>query len=111
MVLPTLTPQGYVWPVNGTPLNPNVGQISGTIWNSDSIFHGLEVQVTRQLSKGLQAGVSYASGKIIDSSSASAFIDTYASSSPRLSCDDRNGRGLADFDIRQNLTGNYIWEI
>ena len=56
MVLPTVTPQGYVWPVNGTPLNPNVGQISGTLWNSDSIFHALEVQVTRRLSKGLQAG-------------------------------------------------------
>jgi hypothetical protein len=111
MVLPTLTPQGYVWPVHGTPLNPNVGQISGTIWNSDSIFHALEVQVTRQLSKGLQAGVSYAWGKIIDSSSASAFIDNYANSSPRLWFDERNGRGLADFDIRQNLTVNYIWEI
>ena len=111
MVLPTLTPQGYVWPVNGTPLNPNVGQISGTIWNSDSIFHALEVQVTRQLSKGLQAGVSYAWDKIIDSSSASAFIDNYANSSPRLWFDERNGRGLADFDIRQNLTVNYIWEI
>lgn len=111
VVLPTLTPQGYVWPVNGTPLNPNVGQISGTMWNSDSIFHALEVQVTRQLSKGLQAGVSYAWGKIIDSSSASAFIDNYANSSPRLWFDERNGRGLADFDIRQNLTVNYIWEI
>jgi hypothetical protein len=111
MVLPTLTPQGYVWPVNGTPLNPNVGQISGTMWNSDSIFHALEVQVTRQLSKGLQAGVSYAWGKIIDAGSASANRDTYANSSPRLWFDERNGRGLADFDIRQNLSVDYIWEI
>jgi hypothetical protein len=110
MVLPTLTPQGYVWPVNGTPLNPNVGQISGTMWNSDSIFHALEIQVTRQLSKGLQAGVSYAWGKIIDSGSASAVIQNYANSSPRLFFDESNGRGLA-FDIRQNLTVNYIWEI
>jgi hypothetical protein len=67
MVIPALTPQGYVWPVNGTPLNPNVGQISGTLWNSDSIFHALEVQVTRRLNRGLQAGVSCAWGKIIDS--------------------------------------------
>ena len=111
MVLPTLTPQGYVWPVNGTPLNPNVGQISGTMWNSDSIFHALEVQVTRQLSKGLQAGVSYAWGKIIDAGSASANRDTYANSSPRLWFDESNGRGLADFDIRQNLSVDYIWEI
>jgi hypothetical protein len=113
MVLPALTPRGYVWPVNGTPLNPNVGQISGTMWNSDSIFHALEVQVTRRLSKGLQAGASYAWGKIIDSGSASANNNpgTFANSSPRLWFDESNGRGLADFDIRQNLTVNYIWEI
>jgi Carboxypeptidase regulatory-like domain/TonB-dependent Receptor Plug Domain len=113
MVLPTLTPQGYVWPVNGTPLNPNVGQISGTMWNSDSIFHALEVQATRQLNHGLQAGVSYAWGKIIDSGSESANSNpgTFANSSPTLWFDERNGRGLADFDIRQNLSVNYIWEV
>ena len=113
MVLPALTPQGYVWPVNGTPLNPNVGQISGTMWNSDSIFHSLEVQATRQLNHGLQAGVSYAWGKIIDSGSESANSNpgTFANSSPTLWFDERNGRGLADFDIRQNLSVNYIWEV
>jgi hypothetical protein len=112
MVLPALTPLGYVWPVNGTPLNPNVGQISGTMWNSDSIFHALEVQVTRRLSRGLQAGVSYAWGKIIDSGSESANSNpgTFANSSPTLWFDERNGRGLADFDIRQNFSVNYIWE-
>ena len=39
---------------------------------SDSHFHALEVQVTRQLNHGLQAGVSYAWGKIINSGSESA---------------------------------------
>jgi hypothetical protein len=113
MVLPTLTPRGYVWPVHGTPLNPNVGQISGTMWNSDSIFHALEVEVTRRLSRGLQGGVSYAWGKIIDSGSESGNSNpgTFANSVPTLWFDERNGRGLADFDIRQNLSVNYIWEI
>jgi hypothetical protein len=113
MVLPTLTPQGYVWPANGIPLNPNVGEISGTLWNSDSIFHALEAQVTRQLSKGVQAGVSYTWGKIIDagSESANSIPGTFVNSSPRLWFDERNGRGLADFDIRHNLSVNYIWEI
>jgi hypothetical protein len=113
MVLPALTPQGYVWPENGTLLNPKAGQISGTLWNSDSIFHALEVQVTRRISRGLQAGVSYAWGKIIDSGSESANSNpgTFANSSPTLWFDERNGRGLADFDIGQNLSVNYIWEI
>jgi Carboxypeptidase regulatory-like domain/TonB-dependent Receptor Plug Domain/TonB dependent receptor len=113
MVLPTETPQGYVWPVNGTTLNPNAGQISGTLWNSDSIFHALEVQVTRRLRKGLQAGMSYAWGKIIDSGSESQTSNpgTFVNSVPTLWFDERSGRGLADFDVRQNLTVNYIWEI
>ena len=111
IVLPISTPQGYVWPTGGNRLNPNVGQISGTMWNSDSIFHALEVQLTRRFSKGFQGGVSYAWGKIIDSGSASAFSDNYANSAPRLFFDESNGRGLADFDIRHNFTFNYIWEI
>ena len=111
MVLPTSTPQGYIWPTNGTRLNPNVGQISGTMWNSDSTFHALEVQLTRRFSNGLQGGVSYAWGKIIDAGSASAFSDNYTNSSPRLFFDEANGRGLADFDIRHNFTFNWIYEI
>src|SRR5579863_7369526 len=113
LVLPTLMPQGYVWPVNGIPLNPNVGQISGTMWNSDSIFHAIEVQVTRQLSHGLQAGVSYAWGKLIDSGSESQTSNpgTFENSVPRLWFDERSGRGLADFDVRQNVSLNFIWEI
>jgi hypothetical protein len=113
MVLPTLTPQGYIWPVNGTPLNPNVGQISGTLWNSDSIFHALEVQLTRRLSRGLLAGASYAWGTIIDSGSESANSNpgTFANSSPQLWFDERNGRGLADFDIRQNLSIYHSWKV
>lgn len=111
MVLPMMTPQGYKWPVNGILLNPSVGQISGTMWNSDSIFHAVEVQVTRELSRRLQAGVSYTWGKIIDAGSASANLDTFANSSPRLWFDERNGRGLADFDERQNLSGDYVWEV
>src|SRR5580658_10097491 len=113
MVLPTLTPQGYVWPMKGTPINPDVGQISGTMWNSDSIFHALEVEVTRRLSRGLQAGVSYAWGKIIDAGSESANSNpgTFTNSTPTLWFDERNGRGLADFDIRQNLSVNYIWGV
>ncbi|MBV9084880.1 MAG: TonB-dependent receptor, partial [Acidobacteriaceae bacterium] len=111
IVLPTLTPQGYVWPATGTRLNPNVGQISATTWNSDSIFHALELQVTKRFSHGVQAGASYAWGKIIDSGSASAFSDNYANSVPRLFFDPKNGRGPADFDVRHNFTFNYIWEL
>jgi hypothetical protein len=81
------------------------------MWNSDSVFHALEVQLNRRFSKGLQAGLSYAWGKIIDSGSASAFSDNYANTAPRLFFDEKNGRGPADFDIRHNFTFNWIYEI
>jgi hypothetical protein len=111
MVLPSSTPQGYVWPASGTRLNPNVGQIAGTLWNSDSIFHALEVQLVRSFSKGLQAGLSYSYGKAIDSGTASAFSDNFANSAPRLWFDPKQGRGPADFDVRHNLNVNFVWDV
>jgi len=111
MVLPSATPQGYIWPTSGTRLNPSAGQIAGTLWNSDSIYHGLAVQLTRQLTKGLQAGLSYSFGKSIDSGSAAAFQDNFANSAQRLFFDPKQGRGPSDFDIRHNFTFNYIWEV
>jgi hypothetical protein len=50
--LPTSTPQGYVWPVSGRRINTNAGQIVGTLWNAESIYHSLQIQMTRQLTKG-----------------------------------------------------------
>ncbi|MGI8743281.1 MAG: TonB-dependent receptor domain-containing protein [Bryobacteraceae bacterium] len=114
MVLPTATPQGYVWPSpagSGTRLNPNVGQISGTLWNGDSTYHSLQAQVTRRLSKGLQGGVSYTWAKNIDSGSSALTSDTFANSTRRLFFDAKEGRGPADFDIRHNLTVNLIWQV
>ena len=111
IVLPSSTPQGWLWPVGGTRLNTNVGQISGTLWNADSIYHALQVNLTRQLSKGLQAGLSYAFGKSIDTGSSSLASDTFANSAQRLYFDPREGRGLSDFDIRHNFTFNYIWAL
>ena len=111
IVLPNATPQGYVWPASASRVNPNVGQIAGTLWNSDSIFHALEVQLNRRLSHGLQAGLSYAYGKTIDSGSASAFQDNFANSAQRLYFDPGEGRGPSDFDIRHNFTFNAIWEL
>ncbi len=61
--------------------------------------------------RGLQAGVSYTWGKSIDSGSSALASDAFANSVQRLFFDPREGRGPSDFDIRQNLTVNYIWQL
>lgn len=113
-VLPTLTPQGYVWPSprgSGTKINPALGQIDGLIWNSNSTYHALQAQVTRRWHRGLQFQGSYTFSKTIDTSSSSLIADNFPNVTRRLFFDPRNGRGPSDFDIRHNFTLNYIWQI
>ncbi|HEY4047484.1 MAG TPA: carboxypeptidase regulatory-like domain-containing protein [Acidobacteriaceae bacterium] len=113
-VLPTLTAQGYVWPSprgSGAKINPALGQIDGLIWNSDSIYHALQAQVTRRWHRSLQFGGSYTFAKTIDTGSSSLIADNFPNVTRRLFFDPRSGRGPSDFDTRHNLTMNYVWQI
>lgn len=111
-VLPMATPQGWTWPSTlGTKLNPSVGQISGTLWDSDSEYEAFQAQLNRRLLKGLQGTVSYTVSKATDSGSSSLASDTFTNSAQRLWFDPTEGRGLSDFDIRHLLALNFIWEI
>ncbi len=111
-VLPAASPQGWLWPsTRGRVLNPSVGQISGTLWDSDSEYEAFQAQLTRRLLHGLQGTVSYTLGKSIDSGTSSLASDTFTNSAQRLWFDPSEGRGLSDFDIRHNLAVNFIWEV
>ena len=114
-VLPTLTSQGYLWPYpagSGTPLNPNVARISATFFDSDSVYNGLQLQVTRRMSHGLQAQASYTWSKGIDTSSGSTDGDQFLNGISSLFFFDRRlRRGLSDFNVGQNLIINYTWDI
>jgi hypothetical protein len=115
MVLPTLTPQGYVWPTpvgSGTVVNPNLGQISALFWNNNSIYHALQAHVVKRMSHGIQIAGSYTWSKGIDDGSSTLAGDSLANAigsgpwfNPRLT------RGPSDFDITHNLVINYTWMI
>jgi outer membrane receptor protein involved in Fe transport len=111
----TLTPQGYAWPIpppGGTNavINPNVGQIRTYLWKSSSSFNGMELQITKKMSRGLQVQGSYTWSKTIDTSSASRAEDQFNNSFPALPFwDNRLNRGLADFNVGQNLVINFTW--
>jgi hypothetical protein len=115
IVLPTLTPQGYVWPSpagSGQVINPNVGRIEGSLFESSAIYHGLELQVKKRMSHGLQIQGSYTWSRSIDTGSGTTDGDQFANGITSLFFfDPKLRRGPSDFNISQVLTINYIWEL
>ena len=116
IVLPTSqTSAGYFWPTpagSGTRVNPDAGQIIGTLWNGSSFYDALQSHAVWRMSKSLQFGASYTWAKSIDTSSASVAGNQFLNSVFNLPWfDTRLNRGLSDFDIRQNAVFNVIWQV
>ncbi len=115
IVLPALTPQGYLWPSpagSGTRLNLNSGRVTAAFWEGNSFYDALQVQVKKKIGKGLQVEGSYTWGKTIDTSSGSLVGDEYSNSiSSPLWFDTKRNRGLADFNVAHNLEVNYTWDL
>ncbi|MGH9356682.1 MAG: carboxypeptidase regulatory-like domain-containing protein, partial [Terriglobia bacterium] len=114
MVLPTLTPAGYLFPPAATSqiLNPNYGRVTGTLWQANSFFNALEANVTKRMTHGIDFHAAYTWGKSIDTLSATASDDNYPNgvTSP-LYFDQRTTRGLSDFNVSQNFVLNFTWEL
>jgi len=134
-VIPTATPAGFVWPCGpdgtGNPcatgflptgtqanpipaplLNPNVGEISGTFFNSDAYYHALEVQFVKRMSHGLQVQASYTWARSIDTSSGTTDPDQFTNGlGDNFFFNSRIRRGPSDFNVDQNLSVNYDWNI
>jgi hypothetical protein len=114
-VLPTLTPQGFLWPSprgSGTKLDPNIGDIRGLYWGGDSEYEALEVGVLKKMQHGFQVQGSYTWGKAIDTGSASVIGDPYTNSISSLFffCK-KCRRGVSDFNVAHTLVANYIWDV
>jgi hypothetical protein len=112
IVLPAVkTPAGYFWN-GGTVVNTNFNRVSSTLWNSSSIYHAFELQVSKRLSRGFQAQASYTFGKGIDTSSGTTDGDQFQNGiSTLFFFDPRARRGPSDFNIEHTLTVSYTWEI
>jgi hypothetical protein len=115
IVIPKLTPAGYVWPnpvASGTKINPNFGSIRALSWTGDSYFNALETQITKRMSHGLQIQGSFTWGKSIDTSSSTEAGNQYSNSIssefwPNLAL----SRGLSDFNIGRTLVISGSWQI
>jgi hypothetical protein len=115
IVLPTLTPAGYLWPFpagSGTVLNPNVGRMSYFNWIGSGLYDSFEAQITKRMSHGFQVQGSYTWGRSIDDGSMGSQSDSYANSITSLFFfNSALRRGLSDFNVAQNLTINYTWNV
>ena len=114
IVLPTLTPQGYLWPSpagSGTRLNVNSGLVNLGLWQGNSFYDALQVKMKAKVGSGGELEGSYTWGKTIDTSSGSLVGDEYTNSiSSPLWFAQKLNRGLADFNVAHNVEINYTWE-
>jgi hypothetical protein len=114
MVLPTLTPAGYLFPPAATSktLNPNFGRISGGLWQASSSYHALQANITKSLSRGVQFHGAYTWSKSIDTLSATVADDAFPNGLlDPLFFDQHLTRGLSDFNVGQNFVVNLTWQV
>jgi hypothetical protein len=109
-----LTSAGYLWPApvgSGTNVNAHNGDIGGVIYGGNSVYHALEVGISKRMSHGLQAQGSYTWAKSIGTSSAVVFGDGFQNSIASLFWFNmRTGRALSDFNIGRTLVINTTWQ-
>jgi hypothetical protein len=136
MVMPTQTSQGLVWPCS-VPLvpvmspqgsvintcfeppsyspalvNSHTGRLQMAIFDGNYFYNGLQAQVKKAMSHGLQVEGSYTWSKNIDDGGGSVVSDPFRNSiSTLLWFCERCRRALSDQDMRHNLTVNYVWDI
>jgi hypothetical protein len=114
IVMPQLTPRGYLWPTAGagTRLNPAVGRIDSVFWTGSSSYHALVLQLRKRVFHSAQVTATYTWGKSIDDGSSSITPTEYtnALSSPLWFAPGLN-RGLSDFNVARNLRVLYNWEL
>jgi hypothetical protein len=112
MVLPTLTSAGYLWPISGSKVNPNFGRINGTLWQANSFYDAMQVDVAKRASHGIQFHGAYTWGKSIDTLSATEADDAFPNGLfNQLFTDQRTTRGLSDFNVAQAVVLSATWEL
>jgi hypothetical protein len=114
IVIPTKTPEGYLFPVPGTAptINPNFGSIDALWYGGNSVYHALEVGIHKAMSRGVQLQGSFTWGKSIDTGSATVAGDQFSNSISSLPWYDlKSIRGLSDYNIGRTLVVSGTWQV
>jgi hypothetical protein len=132
-VLPISSPQGYLWPCDnattgvnftggnshdcpghgsGTTLNQSFGRLPATFFRNSSVYHGLELQLTKTMSHGFQATASFTWQKSIDTASGAVISDSVVTAISTLNwTDPKLTRAVSDFNNDKVFSLNYLWNI
>jgi hypothetical protein len=102
-----------MWPAGGGTLaNPSVGPIYAVFYDGSAKYNGLQTQLQLRSLHGFQGQASYTWSKCLDDGSGGGLGDAYTNSISSLIFFNKAGRrGLCDFDIRHNLSLNYIYDL
>jgi len=94
------------------PIDPRFGAVTQFSTGANSHYNGLQVSAMKRLSHGLQGQVNYTWSHCLDTVSNGGFLQFSAGGilSP-LPGDLRRDYGSCDYDIRHNLTGQYVYEL
>jgi Carboxypeptidase regulatory-like domain/TonB dependent receptor len=126
LVPPVVTSAGLLIPMNTYQVDPNWAGANGGItpggpggsgirpvlFDGESTYQGIQAQLRKTMSSGFQGQLSYTYGNCKDTSSAPVTGDTYVNSiAVPLLLNKQYRIGPCDFDVRQILTGAFIWDV
>jgi hypothetical protein len=94
------------------PTDPRFGAVTQFSTGANSHYHGLQLTAMKHMSRGLQGQINYTWSHCLDTVSNGGFLQFSAGGilSP-LPGDLARDRGNCDYDIRHNLTAQYVYEL
>jgi len=112
--LVTTAPDGHLLFPAGTPPRINAANpgltIPATMWNGDSSYNALQINVVQRVSHGLSFQVAYAWSKAIDDGSSEVNnSDNFNTADNPYPFFPGLQRGFADWDVPQHLAVNFDW--
>ena len=93
--------------------NPNFANIRFKTSDAQSFYNAMQLSVISRLSRAFQAQLSYTLAKSIDDQSSSLGRNEFGNGQART-VDPYNkklNRGLSDFDVRHNLSLNFVYDL
>lgn len=99
--------------VPGLLINPYTALIQSTIWQGQSWYRSMQVNVVKKMSHGLQIQGAFTWQRSLDTSSGSFAGDNYAADvTPTIPWWDLSlTKGHSDFNVGRNLVINTLWDI
>ena len=96
----------------GQPVDPRFAAVTQLSTGANSHYNGLQLSAEKRLGHGLQGQINYTWSHCMDTVSNGGFLQFSAGGilSP-LPNDLERDRGPCDYDIRHNLTGNYVYQL